>query len=111
MSNDSASRPRRRWLQVSLRTLLLLMLFVCVFLAGRHSLQTELDRVRAEASELRQQSEQVRQESAKTLMLINAQQQFQPRSSWQSIEEGMKVDALERQQRMFNARPFELIPR
>jgi hypothetical protein len=44
---------RRPWLQFSLRSLLLLMLIVASFFAGRMSLKRELDRARAVEEEAR----------------------------------------------------------
>jgi len=43
---DHGSRPRRRWTQFSLRSLLIFTLVVASFLAGRLSVQRELERAR-----------------------------------------------------------------
>jgi hypothetical protein len=41
------SSPRHRWTQFSLRTLLTIMLVAAAFLAGRTSVQPELERLKA----------------------------------------------------------------
>lgn len=43
---DHGKRPLRRWTQFSLRSLLILTLVVASFLAGRLSVQRELERAR-----------------------------------------------------------------
>ena len=43
---DHGKRSRRRWTQFSLRTLLIITLVVASFLAGRLSVQRELERAR-----------------------------------------------------------------
>jgi hypothetical protein len=96
MSKDHSPRPRRRWFQLSLRTLLLFMVLVCTFFAGRASRDRELNRLRAETEADRAQAQTSQQQ------IIRVQW-----PSLQQIEEGMKADALQRQQQV----PIEVIPR
>ena len=84
--------PCRRWLQVSLKTLLIVMLLVCTFFAGRSSRQTELDRVRMDIERSRVKAEEIQQQLQQQVIVAPMVRGH----NWRTIEEGMKADALER---------------
>ena len=91
----SGDRPKRRWFQFTLRSMLLLMLFVCAYLGGRWSRQTEVDELRAEAERSRQAAQQAAERSSRRVYLPSL-----PGIPFGgSIDQGMKADALERMRR------------
>ena len=99
-----SGKPARRrcWLQVSLKTLLVVMLLVCTFFAGRSSRQTEIDRVRMEVEKTRAQSQALQQQMSQRPAVVHwsTYNQWRQRPQWIEIEEGMKADALERSQQL-----------
>ncbi len=96
----------RSWMQWSLRSILMLMLLVSTFFAGRMSLRREVERLQHENAVINEQAAKERaraekaaaqaalaQQNANIALLRARQAQFRA-----SVEEGMKADALERSQ-------------
>jgi hypothetical protein len=67
---------RRPWLQFSLRSLLLVMLVVASFFAGRMSLRPEVERIRALELEARR-AHQAALEAAERALLAEMQARYQ----------------------------------
>ncbi len=90
-------RNSRRWCQFGIKSLLLLMLLVACFLAGRMSLHSELQsvkrRLRIEAE--RANAEQRIQVAAEAQRAYAEQREFEVKRR-AAIDAGMKADELER---------------
>ena len=56
--NDSTPHPKRRWLQFSLKSLLMVFLLVAAFWGGRSSVLMEVERARVEADRQQRLAEQ-----------------------------------------------------
>jgi hypothetical protein len=101
-------RPPRPW-QFSLRALLLVMLLICTFFAGRYSgvvsMQPDLQRARDEADLARKTAEQASQHQLKVIKFLP-----QPVEPIWNIDKGMQIDALEQQKRIGERLRLEVSP-
>ena len=107
----------RKWYQVSLRALLLLMLLVGTFFAGRYSLRQELERLRRDADQARREADAARQQAvvaAHTIFMLTAPTSANLSAKAEAIEKGMKAGEQELRRemefRMQNERIFFQLP-
>ncbi len=104
-------RNSRRWCQFGIKSLLLLMLLVACFLAGRMSLHSELQsvkrRLRIEAE--RANAEQRIQVAAEAQRAYAEQREFEVKRR-AAIDAGMKADELERRRLLPGGRIDGAIP-
>jgi hypothetical protein len=122
MNDDVPIGPTPRRRQFSLRTLLLVVLLICTFLAGRLSMRAQVERAQAEGKRARTESELVRRRLeaevtrlrlAAVRATLSAYQGRHPVGDIEKemmIEKGMMIDALEHEKR-FERLGIEVLPR
>jgi hypothetical protein len=104
MNEEAITSRPQPFRQFSLRTMLLVVLLICTFLAGRASVQPELSRARAEAERARKKAEQgsvslelIRAQLARVISVPRRFELIEP-PRW-NVDRGMMIDALEHEQR------------
>ena len=83
---DKAKRPKRRWLQFSLKTLLIVMVFASGYFAGIGTVIRREQRMKQQAIE----NFEAAQAAARAARIAEL------RARMRAIDAGMKADALER---------------